>query len=241
MLHLLLLSDEEHSTTNSMPPSSSASRSAANHSSSSSSSSSSLHLCKHSPSATLDLLILILVLFSGAFLLSSYFSYLFHSFSLLSSHFPSLSSLIFSDDEDLSPIPPASYFFAFAVFFAASIAFLDLCCGPRSRKCKNPKCKGLKKAMEFDLQLQTEECVKSGATKEIDRLPWKGGSESNPDYECLRAELRRMAPPNGRAVLLFRSRCGCPVAKLQGWGPKRGRRHKKSQANLALKGGVDHR
>ncbi|XP_019092863.1 PREDICTED: uncharacterized protein At5g19025-like isoform X2 [Camelina sativa] len=177
MLHLLLLSDEDHHTTNTMPPSSSASRSAANHSSSSSSSSS-LHLCKHSPSATLDLLILILVLFSGAFLLSSYFSYLFHSFSLLSSHFPPLSSLIFSDDEedDLSPIPPASYFFAFAVFFAASIAFLDLCCGPRSRKCRNPKCKGLKKAMEFDLQLQTEECVKSGGggSKEIDRLPWKG-------------------------------------------------------------------
>ncbi|KAL1211815.1 hypothetical protein V5N11_023804 [Cardamine amara subsp. amara] len=241
MLHLLLLSDE-HSTTNSMPSSHSAS---SNHRSASSnhtsSSSSSLHLCKHSPSATLDLLILILVLFSGAFLLSSYFSYLFHSFSLLSSHFPPLSSLIFSDDEDPSPIPPASYFFAFAIFFAASIAFLDLCCGPRSRKCKNPKCKGLKKAMEFDLQLQTEECVKSGATKEIDRLPWKGGSESNPDYECLRAELRRMAPPNGRAVLLFRSRCGCPVAKLQGWGPKRGRRHKKSQANLALKGGLDNR
>ncbi|XP_024015535.1 uncharacterized protein At5g19025 isoform X2 [Eutrema salsugineum] len=177
MLHLLLVSDEDST---SMPSSHAASRSASNHSSSSSSSS--LHLCKHSPSATLDLLILILVLFSGAFLLSSYFSYLFHSFSLLSSHFPSLSSLIpliFSsgdddDDYDLPGIPPASYFFAFAVFFAASVAFLDLCCGPRSRKCRNPKCKGLKKAMEFDLQLQTEECVRSGATKEIDRLPWKG-------------------------------------------------------------------
>ncbi|CAE6109617.1 unnamed protein product [Arabidopsis arenosa] len=114
-----------------------------------------------------------------------------------------------------------------AVFFAASIAFLDLCCGSRSRKCRNPKCKGLKKAMEFDLQLQTEECVKSGTVKEIDRLPWKGGSESNPDYECLRAELRKMAPVNGRAVLIFRSKCGCPIAKLEGWGPKRGRRHKK--------------
>ncbi|XP_010551777.1 PREDICTED: uncharacterized protein At5g19025-like [Tarenaya hassleriana] len=208
-------------------------------------SSSSLLLCKHSPSATLDLLILVLVLFSGAFLLSSYFSYLFHSFSLLSSHFPSLSlsslaPLIFSDhdnDDDPAGISPASYLFAFAVFFAASIAFVDLCCGPRSRKCQNPKCKGLKKAMEFDLQLQTEECVKSGAAKEIDRLPWKGGNENNPDYECLRAELRKMAPPNGRAILLFRSRCGCPVAKLEGWGPKRGRRHKKSSGNLALKGG----
>ncbi|KFK38093.1 hypothetical protein AALP_AA3G068400 [Arabis alpina] len=199
-------------------------------------SSSSLPLCKHSPSATLDLLILILVLFSGAFLLSSYFSYLFHSFCLLSSHFP------YDGLPIPIPIPPASYLFAFVVFLAVTIALLDLCCGPRSRKCRNPKCKGLKKAMEFDLQLQSEECVKSGGgNKEIDRLPWKGGSESNPDYECLRAELRRMAPVNGRAVLLFRSRCGCPVAKLLGWGPKRARRHKKSQANLALKGGVDNR
>lgn len=82
--------------------------------------------------------------------------------------------------------------------------------------------------MEFDLQLQTDDCLRSaGADDIIDRLPWKGGSEGNPDYECLRAELRKMAPPNGRAVLLFRARCGCPVAKLEGWGPKRGRKHKK--------------
>ncbi|CAL5337748.1 unnamed protein product [Camellia sinensis] len=83
--------------------------------------------------------------------------------------------------------------------------------------------------MEFDLQLQTEECLRSAAmaVREIDELPWKGGSEGNPDYECLRAELRKMAPPNGRAVLLFRAPCGCPIAKLEGWGAKRGRRHKK--------------
>ncbi|ESQ50095.1 hypothetical protein EUTSA_v10002220mg, partial [Eutrema salsugineum] len=41
----------------------------------------------------------------------------------------------------------------------------------------------------------------SGSAKEIDWLLWKGGSKNNPGYECLRAELRRMAPPNGRAVL----------------------------------------
>ncbi|KAF3499131.1 hypothetical protein F2Q69_00044519 [Brassica cretica] len=156
-----------------------------------SSSSSSLHPCKHSPSATLDLLILILVVFSGAFLISSYFSYLIHSLSLLSSHFPSialsLSSLplplilLFSDhdhdpdDEDHDGISLASFLFVFAVFFAASVAFLDLCCGSRSRRCRNPKCKGLKKAMEFDLQLQTEESVRTGSGKEIERLPWKGG------------------------------------------------------------------
>lgn len=98
----------------------------------------------------------------------------------------------------------------------------------------------MKKALEFDLQLQTEDCAKSTAGDGVDKLPWKGGTESNPDYECLRAELRKMAPPNGRAILLFRAKCGCPVAKLEGWGPKRGRRHKKALANVATNGG-DHR
>nr|GLL43737.1 uncharacterized protein At5g19025 [Ipomoea trifida] len=120
--------------------------------------------------------------------------------------------------------------FFFVVFLSAVIAF-EICCGNRSRKCGKSGCKGLRKAMEFDLQVQDEECLKVGseskAVREIDELPWKGGSETNLDYECLRAELRKMAPPNGRAVLLFRAKCGCPIAKLEGWGPKRGRRHKK--------------
>ncbi|KAG5554812.1 hypothetical protein RHGRI_012392 [Rhododendron griersonianum] len=170
-------------------------------------------LCnQHSPFLTLDLLILVLVLFSGTFLLTSYFSYIFHSLSLL----PPLPSLSLS----LSS-PSALYFLGFSLFFLASILSFEICCGFRSRKCQNPRCKGLKKAMEFDLQLQTEECLRSSAggsraVREIDELPWKGGSEGNPDYECLRAELRKMAPPNGRAVLLFRAKCGCPIAKLEG-------------------------
>lgn len=65
-------------------------------------------------------------------------------------------------------------------------------------------------------------------SREIDSLPWKGGTETNPDYECLRSEMRKMAPVNGRAILLFRAKCGCPIAKLEAWGAKRGRRHKKA-------------
>ncbi|XP_057476682.1 uncharacterized protein At5g19025-like [Actinidia eriantha] len=190
--------------------------------------SSSSLLCRHSPSATLDLLIFILVLFSGTFLLISYFSYIFQSLSLL---LPPLSPssvsllLLLSDS-------PIVYFLGFALFFLIAIVSFEICCGHRARKCENPRCKGMKKAMEFDLQLQTEECLRSAAAavKEIDGLPWKGGSEGNLDYECLRAELRKMAPPNGRAVLLFRAGCGCPIAKLEGWGTKRCRRHKKGLA-----------
>ncbi|PRQ38609.1 putative ribosomal protein L34Ae [Rosa chinensis] len=121
---------------------------------------------------------------------------------------------------------PIPYLLGFLFFFVVALIFIEFCCGTRSRKCDCHGCKGLKKAMEFDLQLQTKECVKTGS-KKIDKLPLKGGSDANPDYECLQSELRKMALPNGFAVLLFRARCGCPVAKLEGWGPKRGRRHKK--------------
>ncbi|KAG6532191.1 hypothetical protein ZIOFF_006030 [Zingiber officinale] len=133
------------------------------------------------------------------------------------------------------PFPYLAGFLLSLVAFAAAAHFSCRLPLPLRRRCGRPRCLGLKKALEFDVQLQTEECIRSPdpvqstAWKGIDDLPWKGGQQgNNPDYECLRAELRRMAPPNGRAVLLFRARCGCPLSKLEGWGPKRGnRRHKK--------------
>ncbi|KAE9591430.1 hypothetical protein Lal_00038924 [Lupinus albus] len=192
-------------------------------------SSSHSHLCNHhSPSATLDLLILLLVLFSATFLLSSYFSYIFSSLSLLS--------------QSYSSFPSSSYLIPFLLFFLFSFIAVT-CCSSRSRKCERRGCMGLKKSMEFDLQLQTEESIRIGSSSgfgEIDKLPWKGGSEGNPDYECLRAELRKMAPPNGRAILLFRSLCGCPIAKLEGWGSKKGKRHKRSSPNVSLNGRGDN-
>ncbi|KAK4746209.1 hypothetical protein SAY87_012521 [Trapa incisa] len=192
-----------------------------NHSSSCSSS-----LCRHSPSATLDLLILTVVVLSGTFLVSSYFSYIFNSLSILLSH-PTIHLHV-----DLPVIP---YALGFLVFFSVALLSFECFCGSRPRRCQRSGCKGLKKSMEFDLQLQTADCIKSGS-KDIDKLPWKGGTETNPDYECLRAELRKMAPPNGRAVLLFRAKCGCPVAKLEGWGPKKSRRHKKALASVSSHG-----
>ncbi|PKU69808.1 uncharacterized protein At5g19025 [Dendrobium catenatum] len=198
-------------------------------SSSLSPSASSSSSCNHSPSATLDLIILVLVLFSCTFLIASSFSHIIRA----------VSSLI-----PLIPISdPLPFLAGFLVFLAAFIGAVEIACYRAfiwSRRCENPRCRGLRKAMEFDVQIQTEDCIRfissgtgSGsatavAWKEIDELPWKGGQQgNNPDYECLRAELRRMAPPNGRAVLLFRARCGCPLAKLEAWSQKRGRRHKK--------------
>ncbi|WVZ98392.1 hypothetical protein U9M48_043845 [Paspalum notatum var. saurae] len=187
--------------------------------------------CRHTPSsATLDLLILLLVLFSLAFLLASSFAHVARSLSPLLATPPAAAALAYA--AAALPYLAAAAALAAAAFFSCSRL-------PR-RRCRNPRCRGLRKALEFDVQLQTEEAVRAGAGstvggadaamwREIEALPWKGGQGgNNPDYECLRAELRRMAPPSGRAVLLFRNRCGCPVAKLEGWGaPKSKRRNKK--------------
>lgn len=167
--------------------------------------------CDHSPSATLDLIILILVLFSCAFLIFSSLSHLFHALTLfLPSFF----------------ISPLHYFYVSLLILGLALLLILKSSRICSRKCRSPKCKGLKKAVEFDVKIQGEECLKDKGKewKEIEDLPWKGGQYGkNPDYELLRAELRKMAPVNGRAVLLFRLRCGCPVAKLEAWGPKKGR------------------
>ncbi|KAK1295335.1 Uncharacterized protein QJS10_CPA16g01363 [Acorus calamus] len=186
---------------------------------------------RHSPSAaTLDILILLLVLFSCAFLVLSSLSHIARSLSAL---LPDHSAVFITPDDSLLLV---------VVVIVAPLAAAAggyVCClgrkGGRRRgvggRCGRAGCKGLRGAGEFDLRLQTEECLKSmsaEAAQEIEGLPWKGGAEGkNPDYECLRAELRRMAPINGRAVLLFRAPCGCPVAKLEGWAPKRGRRNNK--------------
>ncbi|GFP94829.1 uncharacterized protein at5g19025, partial [Phtheirospermum japonicum] len=188
-------------------------------------------LCRQSPSATLDLLIFVLVLCSGAFLITSYFSYLLQSLSLI---LPPFSALISNFYNDLISDSQSKFIFSalFVLSFVVFAASFEICCGNRSWRCGRNGCRGLKKAIEFDLQLQGEDLLRLGerhkAVRDVNELPWKGGGEDNPDYECLRAELRKMAPPNGRAVLLFCLRCGCPISKLEGWGPtKRGRRHKK--------------
>ncbi|EPS68586.1 hypothetical protein M569_06183, partial [Genlisea aurea] len=196
-------------------------------------------LCREFTSATLDLLIFILVLFSGAFLIISYFSYLLHSLSLI---LPTIASNL---SRHLSSGAQSQLLFLgfFATSFAAFVFSFEICFGHRSRRCGKRGCRGLKKAMEFDLQIQGEDLLRkwngNKSVREVNDLPWKGGAEDNPDYECLRSELRKMAPNNGRAVLLFRNKCGCPVAKLEGWAPKRSRRHKKSL--VLTHGGGDHR
>ncbi|KAI4339585.1 hypothetical protein MLD38_024509 [Melastoma candidum] len=99
------------------------------------------------------------------------------------------------------------------------------------RKCANPKCRGLKKAAEFDIQLETEERVRKFSSEseagQGGRMFRRGVFELPRDHHReLEEELRKMAPVNGRAVLVFRARCGCVIGQLEVPGLKKHRKVK---------------
>ncbi|CAN6327818.1 unnamed protein product [Urochloa humidicola] len=105
----------------------------------------------------------------------------------------------------------------------------------RARRCGRPRCRGLRKAVEYDIQLETEECVR-GLLPPPAHVGGGGGaaaaaarpaSEIGDDHRELEAVLRKMAPPNGRTVLIFRAPCGCPKERMEVWGAKKVRRIKK--------------
>lgn len=199
-----------------------------------SSSSSSSPLCEQSPAATVDIIILILVLGSCGVLLTPYLKYICHEAAeILPATLVMIGEVVYE--------APLAYGSGAALVIVTVIGAVEIY-HYRSRKCENPRCKGLNKDMEFDIQLLTEDCLKSSTSSSVknpssvddedngmedEEVPWNGGIELRPEHKELQQELRRMAPPNGRAVLLFRAPCGCPIVKLEAWGPKRSRRSKR--------------
>lgn len=120
--------------------------------------------------------------------------------------------------EEVSVAPWVYMFIGVSVTFAALTTWVLVAC--TTRKCGNPKCKGLRKAAEFDIQLETEDCVKNSPSLTKDGGVKKGLFKIPCDHHReLEAELKKMAPLNGRAVLVLRARCGCSVGRLEVPGP----------------------
>ncbi|KAL8259965.1 hypothetical protein R6Q59_027918 [Mikania micrantha] len=179
--------------------------------------------CDRSPFAALDILMLILVLGALGFLIIPYISIIYReSIEIL--------PLVFEIIQEVISDAPFAYVIGVVAAISGVIGtiatweILDF----KSRKCGKPNCKGLRTAVEFDIQLESEECVRYlstgvSAAAENDVKPLELGQE----HKELEAELKKMAPVNGRTVLIFRAPCGCPVGRLEVWGSKRIRRIKK--------------
>ena len=169
-------------------------------------------------SVAIDIVILIIVLGACGFLFTPYFTFIAAEAAEVVP-----AALILIGEVVLQA--PVAYASATLLTFVTVLASFEIY-HYMNRKCDNPNCRGLRKAMELDIQLETEDCVKSAAADGHER-PWNGGVELGHEQKELEAELRRMAPPNGRAVLIFRNPCGCPAARFEASGSKKARRTKK--------------
>lgn len=174
--------------------------------------------CEHSPFAAIDIVLLLLVLGALAVLTIPYFKFIFNeACELLPVAMEIMAEVIYH--------APVAYFAGLILTLITATAMWEVITH-QFRKCGNPYCKGLRKAVEFDIQLESEECLRYLPQFPKDAFGIRP-LELGEDHKELEAELKKMAPLNGRTVLIFRATCGCPAGRMEVWGPKKVRRIKK--------------
>ncbi|KAK7271797.1 hypothetical protein RJT34_27997 [Clitoria ternatea] len=179
--------------------------------------------CDRSRSAMVDVVMFIAVVCACGFLFFPYIVFLITKCLQIGK------VVVFLVKEEVSLAPSIYISIVLSVVCAALATWGVVAC--TTNKCGNPNCKGLRKAAEFDIQLETEDCVKnsSSSSNSVAKDGVKKGLFELPrdHHKELEAELRKMAPPNGRAVLVLRARCGCSVGRLEVAGPRKHRKIKK--------------
>ncbi|XP_027359281.1 uncharacterized protein At5g19025-like [Abrus precatorius] len=177
--------------------------------------------CDRSRSAMVDVVMFIAVVCACGFLFFPYIELLITKCLQIGR------VVVFLVKEEVSVAPSIYISIGISVVCAALATWSVVAC--TTRKCGNPNCKGLRKAAEFDIQLETEDCVKNSPNSSMTKDGVKKGLFELPrdHHRELEAELKKMAPPNGRAVLVLRARCGCSVGRLEVPGPKKHRKIKK--------------
>ncbi|XP_010550049.1 PREDICTED: uncharacterized protein At5g19025 [Tarenaya hassleriana] len=179
-------------------------------------------VCDGSRSAAIDVVILIAVITACGFLFFPYIKFV----TVKSAQLLAELSCLAKEEILRNPIVYGSI--ALSISCAAISAWVVVLLCTTTQKCGKPNCRGLKKAAEFDIQLETEDCVKSSNSSCAGGKNKRGLFELPRDHHReLEAELKKMAPTNGRAVLVFRARCGCSVGRLEVPGPKKQRKIKK--------------
>ncbi|KAH7845371.1 hypothetical protein Vadar_001295 [Vaccinium darrowii] len=180
----------------------------------------SIPACQQSRFAAIDVLILIAVIAALGFLLIPHVK-LFTSYAI-----EFVRALVFAVKMEVSGAPVIYGCLGLSILCTVVAVLAITVC--MSRKCGRPGCRGLRKAAKFDIQLETEEFVKNSSSFVGKDGVKKGVFKLALDHHIeLESELKKMAPPNGKAVLVFKGRCGCSVGRMEVPGPKKPRKVKK--------------
>ncbi|KAI0494631.1 hypothetical protein KFK09_024772 [Dendrobium nobile] len=174
--------------------------------------------CPNKKSAIANISILVAVLFACGFLLFPCLKFFSNGFSDF------WKKTVITVDNELGIANGFYWVSGFGFTIACSILlWIFSCCV--GKKCDNPNCRGLRNATEFDIKIETEDCLKKLLNSPGGDGGDKGFFELGEDYNReLAAELKKMAPLNGRAVLIFRAKCGCSAGRLVVWGQKKTRK-----------------
>ncbi|XP_047946344.1 uncharacterized protein At5g19025-like isoform X2 [Salvia hispanica] len=180
------------------------------------------HHCDQSRSALIDVVILIAVICAFGFLLYPYVKILGQKTAELSEE---VAEVVI---EEVLRAPLVFGCLGLSIVFAVTALVVITVC--TDNRCGKAGCSGLRKAAEFDIQLETEDAVsRSNLQLSSSSSSYKKGLFELPrdHHRELEAELKKMAPPNGRAVLVFRARCGCSLGRMEVPGPRKSRKVRK--------------
>ncbi|KAL6521719.1 hypothetical protein OROGR_018288 [Orobanche gracilis] len=174
--------------------------------------------CEKPRSAIIDLMILFAVIGACGFLLYPYAKVLAYK------SFEFTKEIVDVVVEEIHRTPYVFIWLGLSILCAVT-ALVAIILSPDGR-CGKMGCRGLTGAAEFEIQLETEDSVKRSGFQKPKR--GKGLFELPRDHHReLETELKKMAPVNGRAVLVFRARCGCSVGTMEVPGPRKSRKVKK--------------
>ncbi|KAK9116711.1 hypothetical protein Sjap_015658 [Stephania japonica] len=168
--------------------------------------------CDRSRSAAVDCVFLIAVVCASGFLLYPYISLCFNGIVEV------VGAVLSVVKFEVRRAPLVCMFVGLSLVLGLVVVWGI--CNCISPKCRRRNCHGLRNAAEFDIQIETEETMKNSSTSLV-RDYGKGIFRlSHEHHREIELELRKMAPPNGRVVLMFRKKCGCPIGRMVVAGPK---------------------
>ncbi|XP_042498944.1 uncharacterized protein At5g19025 [Macadamia integrifolia] len=178
--------------------------------------------CGQSRAAAVDVVIFIAVIGASGFLVFPYIKLFCYGVSGI------VGAILSVLKDEICRAPMVYVSMGLSIFFAALGVWGISKCTRTGKKCGIPNCRGLRNSVEFDIQIETEESVKNSSSP----VSKDGGVQGllkfvQERHKELENELKKMAPANGRAIIVFRARCGCPIGRMEVPGPKKLRKIKK--------------